>query len=79
MRPRASAAAGAVLAGLLAAGCSRGPAARRAVGPSVESCAEFGISAIRPRVTTSRAVVAAHGVFAVATILFALLAAVGAR
>jgi hypothetical protein len=143
-----------MLAGLLAAGCSQGPAGPQR--PSVESCAEFGISAIEHRVTvTSRPaacrgltqaqvnlavgqalyamtgnvhgkarrrararelspllgrlvgtvpaqrgpppvaapagagppqarhppalIVAAHGVFAVATILFALLAAIGAR
>jgi len=51
VRPRASAAAGAVLAGLLAAGCARGPAGPPR--PSVESCAEFGISAIKHRVTVT--------------------------
>jgi len=51
MRPRASAAAAAVLAGLLAAGCARGPAGPPR--PSVESCAEFGISAIEHRVTVT--------------------------
>jgi len=51
MRPRASAAAAAVLAGLLAAGCARGPAGPPR--PSVESCAEFGISAIKHRVTVT--------------------------
>jgi manganese efflux pump family protein len=59
VRPLASAAAGAMLAGLLAAGCAQGP-----VGPprpSVESCAEFGITAIKHRVTVTSLPAACRG------------------
>jgi hypothetical protein len=59
MRPLASAAAGAVLAGLLAAGCARGPAGPPR--PSVESCAEFGITAIKHRVTVTSLPAACRG------------------
>jgi hypothetical protein len=58
MRPRASA-AGAVLAGLLAAGCSQGSAGPQR--PSVESCAEFGIRAIKHRVTVTSRPAACRG------------------
>jgi hypothetical protein len=59
MRPRASAAAGAVLAGLLAAGCAQRPAGPPR--PSVESCAEFGISAIQHHVTVTSLPAACRG------------------
>jgi hypothetical protein len=106
MRPRASAAAGAVLAGLLAwsaylatglaaaawAGCvlllpvaglgmalmSLWLPERLLVGATAAAAqaAPAGPGAARH---PPALIVAAHGVFAVATILFALLAAVGAR
>ena len=59
MRPPASAAAGAVLAGLLAAGCAQGAAGPPR--PSVESCAEFGINAIKHRVTVTSLPAACRG------------------
>jgi hypothetical protein len=59
MRPLASAAAGAMLAGLLAAGCAQGPAGPPR--PSVESCAEFGITAIKHRVTVTSLPAACRG------------------
>jgi manganese efflux pump family protein len=59
MRPLASAAAGAILAGLLAAGCAQGPAGPPR--PSVESCAEFGITAIKHRVTVTSLPAACRG------------------
>ena len=64
MRPareprRGLAAAGVMLAGLLAAGCARGPAGPQR--PSVESCAEFGISAIQHRVTVTSLPAACRG------------------
>ena len=55
----ACAAAGVMLAGLLAAGCARGPA--RPPPPSVESCAEFGISAIKRHVTVTSLPAACRG------------------
>jgi hypothetical protein len=48
-----------MLAGLLAAGCSQGPAGPQR--PSVESCAEFGISAIEHRVTVTSRPAACRG------------------
>jgi hypothetical protein len=56
---KASAAAGVMLAGLLATGCAHGSA-----GPpraSVESCAEFGITAIKHRVTVTSLPAACRG------------------
>ena len=48
-----------MLAGLLAAGCARGPAGPPP--PSVESCAEFGISAIKHHVTVTSLPAACRG------------------
>jgi hypothetical protein len=48
-----------MLAGLLAAGCARGPAGPQR--PSVESCAEFGISAIQHHVTVTSLPAACRG------------------
>jgi manganese efflux pump family protein len=56
---RACAAAGVMLAGLLAAGCARGAAGPPP--PSVESCAEFGISAIKHHVTVTSLPAACRG------------------
>ena len=56
---KASAAAGVMLAGLLAAGCARGPAGPQR--PSVGSCAEFGISAIQHHVTVTSLPAACRG------------------
>jgi hypothetical protein len=56
---KASAAAGAVLAGLLAAGCAHGPAGPRR--PSVESCAEFGVRALQHHVTVTSLPAACRG------------------
>jgi len=61
-RSRASgacAAAGVMLAGLLAAGCAQRPAGPPR--PSVESCAEFGISAIQHHVTVTSLPAACRG------------------
>jgi hypothetical protein len=56
---KASAAAGVMLAGLLATGCAHGPAAPARA--SVESCAEFGITAIKHRVTVTSLPAACRG------------------
>src|SRR5215471_2726742 len=56
---RASAVAGAVLAGLLAAGCARAPAGPQRA--SVESCTQFGISAIEHHVTVRSLPAACRG------------------
>ena len=56
---KASAAAGVMLAGLLATGCAHGPAAPPRA--SVESCAEFGITAIKHRVTVTSLPAACRG------------------
>jgi len=48
-----------MLAGLLAAGCAQGPAGP--LRPSVESCAEFGISAIKHHVTVTSLPAACRG------------------
>jgi manganese efflux pump family protein len=56
---RACAAAGVMLAGLLAAGCAQRPAGPPR--PSVESCAEFGISAIQHHVTVTSLPAACRG------------------
>jgi len=48
-----------MLAGLLAAGCARGPAGPPP--PSVESCAEFGIGAIKHHVTVTSLPAACRG------------------
>jgi hypothetical protein len=56
---KASAAAGVILAGLLAAGCAEGPAGPQR--PSVESCAKFGINAIQHHVTVTSLPAACRG------------------
>jgi manganese efflux pump family protein len=55
----ARAAAGVILAGLLAAGCSHGPAAPPR--PSVQSCTAFGINALEHRVTVTSLPAACRG------------------
>jgi hypothetical protein len=55
----ARAAAGVLLAGLLAAGCGHGPAAPPR--PSVQSCTAFGINAIEHRVTVTSLPAACRG------------------
>jgi hypothetical protein len=55
----ARAAAGVILAGLLAAGCGHGPAAPQR--PSVQSCTAFGINALQHRVTVRSLPAACRG------------------
>ena len=63
MRPAArrsrACAAAVMLAGLLAAGCAQSPAGPPR--PSVESCAEFGVTAIQPHVTVTSLPAACRG------------------
>ena len=78
--PAVRAAAGVILAGLLAAGCGRGPAAPP--GPSVESCASFGINAIEHHVTVTSLPAACRGLtraqvnYAVGRAIYAMTATV---
>jgi hypothetical protein len=74
------AAAGVILAGLLAAGCGHGPAAP--AGPSVQSCASFGINAIEHHVTVTSLPAACRGLtraqvnYAVGRAIYAMTATV---
>jgi hypothetical protein len=74
------AAAGAVLAGLLAAGCGHGPAAP--VGASVQSCTSFGLNAIEHHVTVTSLPAACRGLtraqvnYAVGRAVYAMTATV---
>jgi len=76
----ARAAAGAILAGLLAAGCGHGAAAP--AGPSVQSCTSFGINAIEHHVTVTSLPAACRGLtraqvnYAVGRALYAMTATV---
>jgi hypothetical protein len=74
------AAAGVILAGLLAGGCGHGPAAPP--GPSVQSCASFGINAIEHHVTVTSLPAACRGLtraqvnYAVGRAIYAMTATV---
>lgn len=77
---RARAAAGLILAGLLAAGCGHGPAAPPR--PSVQSCTSFGINAIEHHVTVTSLPAACRGLtraqvnYAVGRAIYAMTATV---